>query len=76
MLNISKEKLRKLEIPLPPMELQNTFARFVDKTNVLVERQSMAVERLDLLFNTLQARAFNGDLIPDAQQEVGERVGA
>ncbi len=34
-IELSREKLRKVEIPLPPIELQNEFASFVEKVDKL-----------------------------------------
>jgi type I restriction enzyme S subunit len=60
--NISKAKLRSIEVILPPLSLQQKFARIVES----VERQKAAqrahLAELDALFASLQYRAFRGEL--------------
>lgn len=65
MSNISKEKLMKLEIPLPPLDLQNQFATFaqqVDKLKFILQKSLLEIEDN---FNALMQKAFNGELFPE-----------
>lgn len=58
MSNISKEKLRKLVICLPPIELQNQFATFVaevDKSKAVVQK---ALDQAQILFDSLMQEYF------------------
>lgn len=58
MSNISKERLKKLCLPLPPLELQNQFADFVtqtDKSKVAVQK---ALDEAQLLFDSLMQEYF------------------
>lgn len=58
MSNISKERLMKLQIALPPIELQNKFANFVkqvDKSKLAIEKN---IEKLEILKKTLMQKYF------------------
>jgi type I restriction enzyme S subunit len=59
---ISMGRLRNLEVPLPPLPLQQKFAAIVES----IERQKAAqrahLAELDALFAALQHRAFRGEL--------------
>lgn len=58
MSNISKERLGKIKMCLPPMELQNQFADFVqhvDKSKVVVQK---SLDEIQLLFNSLMQKYF------------------
>ncbi len=62
MLNISKAKLKSLNVPLPPIELQNKFSERVqdiEKQNKLAQQ---ALKKSDDLFNSLLQKAFKGEL--------------
>ena len=58
MSNISKERLMNLTIPLPPVELQNSFESFVEQ----VDKQKVAVQNslneTQLLFDSLMQKYF------------------
>jgi type I restriction enzyme S subunit len=60
--NISKEKLRNVEIELPPLDLQRTFAARVAEIDKLMTAHLAHLEKLDALFAVLQQRAFRGEL--------------
>ena len=58
MSNISKERLRNLEIIVPPIKLQNQFADFVaqvDKSKVAVQK---ALDETQMLFDSLMQKYF------------------
>lgn len=59
-LNLSE--LRKLQIPLPPIELQTQFARIVEKTEVLKSQYQQSLQELEQLYGSLSQRAFRGEL--------------
>lgn len=62
MSNISKERLMKLKIPVPPIELQNEFADFVKQVDKLKLNMEYSLKELENNFNSLMQRAFNGEL--------------
>ena len=58
--NLSQSLLSKLEVPLPPLELQQEFASFaaqVDKSRFVAQQQ---IEKLQLLYDSL-AQEYFGD---------------
>ncbi|GAA3268863.1 restriction endonuclease subunit S [Paenarthrobacter aurescens] len=62
MSNISKSKLATVKIPVPPLELQQTFATRVAAVERLKETHRKHLAELDALFASLQNRAFKGEL--------------
>ncbi len=62
MLNISKAKLKKLRIPLPPVTLQNQFAQHIEKIEQQKQQAQVSLEKSQALFNSLLQRAFKGEL--------------
>lgn len=62
MSNISKERLMQLEIPLPPIELQNQFTSFVQKVDTFRSEMEKSLVELENNFNALMQKAFRGEL--------------
>ncbi|MDR6438908.1 type I restriction enzyme S subunit [Paenarthrobacter nicotinovorans] len=62
MSNISKSKLATVRIPVPSLELQQTFATRVAAVERLKETHRKHLVELDALFSSLQSRAFKGEL--------------
>ena len=59
MSNISKERLRKLFIYLPPIDLQEKFAIFVQQVNKSRGEIQNSLEEVQLLFDSLTKKYFN-----------------
>jgi type I restriction enzyme S subunit len=62
MKNISQGKLMNLKIPFPPLELQNKFAEVVKKIESLKAKKQNALASAENLFQSLQQKAFQGEL--------------
>ncbi|AJA48913.1 putative type I restriction enzyme specificity protein [Clostridium pasteurianum DSM 525 = ATCC 6013] len=62
MSNISKQRLMSLNIPIPPLELQNQFADFVKQVDKLKFEMQKSLKELEDNFNSLMQKAFNGEL--------------
>ncbi|MEV8133551.1 restriction endonuclease subunit S [Pseudarthrobacter oxydans] len=60
--NINLAILRTLPVPVPPIELQQTFATRVAAVERLKEMHRKHLAELDALFASLQHRAFKGEL--------------
>lgn len=58
MSNISKERLRKLVIALPPIELQNQFSTFVQQVDKLKDGVQKSLDETQVLFNSLMQKYF------------------
>lgn len=54
--------IKELTLPLPPPELQETYARIVEKHTRLSAQQREALRQAEHLFQTLLHRAFTGGL--------------
>lgn len=60
--NLSLLQCRNLEIPLPPIELQNKFVEFVKQVDKLKFEMENSLKELEDNFNSLMQKAFNGEL--------------
>jgi len=61
-LTIKAPDLKRLPVPVPPIELQREFARRVTAVEALKTAQRASLAELDALFASLQHRAFRGEL--------------
>jgi len=59
---LNTTRLKSLVIPLPPLDLQHRFATVVQSVEQQKTRQRAHLAELDILFASLQSRAFQGDL--------------
>ncbi len=64
MLNVSQERVLRLDLPLPPLQRQRHFSSLVRKVFETRGRVSAATDRAAELFDSLAQRAFGGS--PDA----------
>ena len=62
MKNISQEKLFRIEVPLPAIDVQREFSSRVAGVEKLKAAQHASLAELDALFASLQHRAFHGEL--------------
>ncbi len=62
MLNISMSKLKLINIAIPPIELQQKFAKIVQQVEQIREHQTQSRQHIENLFNVLMQKAFNGEL--------------
>ena len=60
--NINLRVLRSLDVPVPPIELQQLFASYVRHHYRCRPKQSSTQARLDRLFDTMTTQAFSGNL--------------
>jgi len=61
--NINLKILSKLDIPLPPLSLQNKFATIVEKVEQMKGEQEKSKGQINNLFKALMQKAFKGELI-------------
>ena len=54
--------LKKVSIPVPPIELQNKFAEIVESIEKQKELLNKSLVELENNFNSLMQRAFKGEL--------------
>jgi type I restriction enzyme, S subunit len=55
-------RIKQVRVPVPPLELQNAFARALGAMLSHAQRLERSASYLDGLFNSLQQRAFRGEL--------------
>ncbi len=67
--NINLRILSNLDVPTPPIELQNEFASIVAKIEQLKQRQQCSSEEIQNLFDSLMSKAFKGELLPEVQPD-------
>lgn len=60
--HLTGEKLKKMAIPVPPVDLQNTFAERVQKIEAQKEAMTVSLHELEDNFNSLMQRAFKGEI--------------
>ncbi|MDY7046522.1 MULTISPECIES: restriction endonuclease subunit S [unclassified Virgibacillus] len=65
MSNISKQKLKQLEVVVPDIELQNLYAKRVSTIEKQKTQLISTLRNYKLLFNSLNSRAFKGELFND-----------
>lgn len=61
-LNLTLEICKNIEIPLPSLELQNKFAKIVEKVEAQKQKNELVIEQMNNLFNSLFQRAFKGEI--------------
>jgi restriction endonuclease S subunit len=71
--NISKEKLNNLKIPIPPKELQDQFAKIVEKTESVKGQYQISLLELKNLYGNLSQKAFKGELHKTTQPLINEQ---
>ena len=59
MFNVSMEKFKSIMIPLPPLELQQQFATFVEQTDKSKAAAQKALDEAQLLFDSLMQQYFS-----------------
>ncbi|MGC9935244.1 restriction endonuclease subunit S [Priestia aryabhattai] len=59
---VSMGQLAKLEIPLPPLSLQNQFAAIVEKIESLKAKNNQSLIELENLYGSLSQRSFKGEI--------------
>lgn len=62
MANINAEEFKKIDVYIPPIELQNQFAEFVKQVDKLKFELEKSLKELEDNFNSLMQKAFKGEL--------------
>ncbi len=61
-INLNRDLISDIKIPVPPLSEQRKFAKLVEKVESLHARQRQSEQELENLFNSLMQRAFRGEL--------------
>jgi type I restriction enzyme S subunit len=62
MANINAEEFKKIDVYIPPIELQNKYIKFVEQVDKLKFEMQKSLEEMQNNFNSLMQRAFKGEL--------------
>jgi len=62
MANINAKEVQTIEMPLPPVDLQRSFASARERSAVRRRSMESQAAQFDTLFAALQQRAFRGEL--------------
>jgi type I restriction enzyme S subunit len=60
--HLTGEKLKKMKLPIPPLELQTQFAQIVEKTEALKSQYQQSLQELENMYGSLSQKAFRGEL--------------
>ncbi len=60
--HLSVPDCKKFTIHRPPISLQNQFAQIVEQTETLKQKEQQKLEKLQMLYDALMSRAFNGEI--------------
>ncbi len=60
--NINAENINNIAIFIPPLPLQQKFARIVEKIEAMRQSQAQSKQQIKDLFSTLMQKAFRGEL--------------
>ena len=60
--HLTGEKLKKMKLQIPPIELQTPFAKIVEKTEALKTQYQQSLQELENLYGSLSQKAFRGEL--------------
>ncbi len=60
--HLTGERLKKMKLPIPPIELQTPFAKIVEKTESLKTQYQQSLQELENLYGSLSQKAFRGEL--------------
>lgn len=59
---VTMNEFRDFKVPIPPIELQNKFAEFVNQVDKLKLEMENSLKKLEDNFNSLMQKAFKGEL--------------
>lgn len=67
---LGMDKLMKISVPIPPIELQREFVQLLEKTNAIKEHHKKIEQDLNELLPSFLDKAFKGELFPENSVEV------
>ncbi|MFN8430736.1 MAG: restriction endonuclease subunit S [Spirosomataceae bacterium] len=60
--HLTGEKLKKMKLPISPIELQTQFTQIVEKTEALKAQYQQSLQELENMYGSLSQKAFRGEL--------------
>jgi len=67
---ISMGTLRDLQLPIPPIELQQKYTEIFNRNNMVFFKQDEVLQKIESVFNALTHLAFRGELTNQAAAEL------
>lgn len=67
--NLTTSEIKEIEVPLPPLSLQNRFSFLAEKLADLKRKQKDSATESNELMNSLMSKAFKGELLFDGSSE-------
>jgi len=61
--SLRKDDLRKIEMPIPPLKLQQEYENKVLKITKTMEKMQASLDEMNTLFDALMQKAFAGELV-------------
>jgi len=62
--NLTQAMIKEFEVPLPPLDLQQKFSRFVEQSYLTKRIQHCSTLEIEMLQKSIQSKAFSGELLP------------
>src|SRR3989344_79434 len=59
--------IKRIDFPLPPIQLQNQFAKHVQKIEKIKQHQQKSEQEINTLFDALMQKAFKGELVKNGK---------
>lgn len=72
---LKKSSFEKIKFPVPPIDLQNDFSEIVKKIESLKSKEMDSLKKAENLFQSLQQRAFKGELFSNESLTVKPQEG-
>ena len=60
--HLNCKDVRKIDVPIPPIENQKAFADFIRSSNKIVKTYESMAQESETLFQAITHRAFEGEL--------------
>lgn len=61
-IRVSMGQLAEIKIPIPPLQLQERFAKYVKKIEGIKQQQEASLKEIENLYHSLMQRGFKGEL--------------
>lgn len=62
MYNVSMEKFKNIEIPVPPIRIQNQYSQFVEMMTKKKMEMTESINELQLCYHSLMQKSFKGEI--------------
>jgi len=68
--------MRKILVPVPPLEFQERFTRIVKKVEILKDKKELSLQELEHLYMSLRQKFFSDESVLVKQRDISiESIG-